>query len=186
MTDERRSPNLSLSVFRIPRYRYFPASLMKHCGPEQWERMRILQACERLEIPTKLWPKIAFPELPRGGTVRMFIPNRPGKFDLPPFEPLTETIAEWRKRSHTAFDKTLDEYAEKFQAQFQDALKQGIYTKIPSVRDTTPLNLRYEWAARRLCYRATYRELAEKGYSEERIRQSVNQILRKAGLNEGI
>jgi hypothetical protein len=185
-TTERRSPNLSLSIFRVPRYRYFPTNLMSKCGPEQWERLWILQACERLEIPVKLWPKWAFPALPRNQSVRMFIPNRPEKFNLPPFNPLVESIAEWRQQCHAAFDKTLDEYAEKFQAQFQDAVKQGIYTKLPQTRDTTSANLRYEWAAQRLCYRTPYKKLAKAGYTVQRITQSVNQILKKAGVGEKI
>jgi hypothetical protein len=159
---------------------------MKRCGPEQWERLRIWQACERLEIPVKLWPKFAFPQLPIAEAVRMYIPNRPEKFDLPPFHPLTESIPEWRKNCHAALDKTLDEYAEKFQAQFQRGIKGGFYTKIPQSRDTTPLNLRYEWAAQRICYRTPYKKLEKGGYSAERIKQSVLQILKKAGINEGI
>jgi hypothetical protein len=182
MDTERKSPNLSLSVFRVPRYRYFPTNLIKRCGPEQWERLKILQACERLEIPTKLWPKSAFPELPLQQSVRMFIPNRPEKFNLPPFHPLIESIAEWRKNCHAALDATtLDEYAEKFQLQFQDAVRRGIYTKLPITRDTTPAELRYGWAAQRICYRIPYKELTVKGYSEERIKQSVLQILKNAG-----
>jgi hypothetical protein len=116
----------------------------------------------------------------------MWIPNRPEKFDLPPFQPLVESIAEWRKKAHAALDKTLDEYCKKFSAQFQDALKQGIYTKIPSTRSTTDLSLRYEWVAQRICYRKRYKELATSGYSADRIKQTVLQILRKARLNEGV
>jgi len=184
-TSEKRSPFLSLSIFRVPHYRYFPTSLMTRRGPQQWERMRILQACERLEIPTKLWPKWSAPELPRNDSIRMFVPNRPEKFNIPPFQPLLQSITEWRKEAHAAFDKTLDEYSAKFQAQFQDALTQGIYTKIPQTRDTTPLDLRYEWAAQRICYRTPYRELAKAGYTAERVKQSVLQILKTAGVKEG-
>jgi hypothetical protein len=68
--------------------------------------------------------------------------------------------------------------------QFQDAVKQGIYTKLPQTRDTTPANLRYGWAAQRICYRTPYRELAGKGYSEERVKQSVLQILKNAGYKK--
>jgi hypothetical protein len=186
-TSERRSPHLSLSAFSVPRYRYFPTALINKCGPEQWERMRILQACERLEIPTKLWPKVPFPQIPRQMAVRMFIPNRPDKLDLPPFLPLEESISEWRRRCHVAFDKTLEEYATKFGDMFEDSLKQGLYTKLPQMRETTDVNLRYEWAAKRFCYRTPYKKLANaaRGYSDERIKQSVLQILKKAGLSEG-
>jgi hypothetical protein len=187
--NERRSPNLSLSIFRIPRYRYFPTQQMKQYGPEQWERLRILQACERLEVPAKLWPKISFPGIPnRPFAVRYYIPHKPGKPDFPPFHALEESLAEWRVRCHKATDELLDEYAKKFKALFQEALRQGIYTKIPQRRSTTPADLRYEWAARRLCYHTAYKKLADpaKGYSEERVRQSVLQTLKKAALSDVI
>jgi hypothetical protein len=187
-TTERRSPNLSLSSFRVPRYRYFPTNLMDKCGPEQWERLWILQACERLEIPAKLWPKISFPQLPHPLAVRSYLPIKQEKLqrlDFPPLSWLEETISDWKQRCHSCFDKYLQEYAAKFEAQFQDALKQGIYTKIPQTRDTTPFELRYEWVAQRLCYRTPYKELAKDGYTAERVKQAVLQILKDAGLKKG-
>jgi hypothetical protein len=151
-TPEKRSPNLSLSIFRIPRYKYFPTQSIKQYGPEQWERLRILQACERLEIPVKLWPKISFPGIPnRPLAVRFYIPHKLGRPDFPPFHALEESLTEWRVRCHKVVDELLDEYAMKFNAQFQEAVRQGIYTKISQTRATTDLNLRYEWAARRIC-----------------------------------
>lgn len=189
MDTERRSPNLSLSVFRVPHYRYFPTRYSKQFGPEQWERLRILQACERLDIPVKLWPTFPFPQIPdRSLSLKYLLPIKPEKMDFPPFVATQESIAEWRNRCHEAFDKYLDEYAAKFESMFRERVASGEYKKIPSARDTTPLNIRYEWAAKRICYHTPYRELAdaEKGYSEERVRQSVNQILRKASLSERI
>ena len=188
MTDERRSPSLSLSFFTIPRYKYFPTHLMDKCGPEQWERMRILQACERIEIPTKLWPKISFPQLPRSFAVRSYLPIKEKKlFELnfPPFSWLEDSISDWKQECHKCFDKYLQEYAAKFEAQFDEALKQGMYTKIPQSRATTPSDLRYEWVAKRICYRTPYKELAQKGYTEERVKQAVLQILKNAGLKKG-
>jgi len=186
-TTEKRSPALSLSVFRVPRYRYFPSDLMKLCGPEQWERLWILQACERLEIPVKLRPKIPFPRFPHPA-VRSYLPIKEEKLkglDFPPFSALEDTISDWKRRCHSCFEKYLQEYAAKFEAQFQNALKQGIYTKIPQTRDTTPSELRYEWVAQRLCYRTPYKELATGGYTAERVKQAVLQILKDAGLKKG-
>jgi hypothetical protein len=159
---------------------------MDKCGPKQWERMKILQTCERLEIPTKLWPKIPFPVLPGTQSMRMYIPNRPEKFNIPPFDPLMESIAEWREHCHVAFDETLDEYEQKFKEQFGGYVKMGMFTKLPQQRDTgASPNLRYEWAAQRLCYRRTYKELASgTNYNPERIKQAVNQILKDAGLKK--
>jgi hypothetical protein len=188
MDTERRSPNLSLSVFRVPRYRYFPTNLMNKCGPKQWERLRIWQACERLKIPTQVWPKWRLAELVhRPISTRSYIPRRKiEQLDFPPFGALEETITEWKTRCHKALDDLLREYAEKFEAQFQDAMKHGSYTKIPQSRDTTPSDLRYEWVAQRICYRTPYKKLEKSGYSAERIKQSVLQTLKKAGWKEGI
>jgi hypothetical protein len=186
-TPDKPSPYIPLSIFRVPRYRYFPTESMKKHGPEQWERLRILQACERLEIPVKLWPKISFPGLTaRPLAVRFYVPHKPDRPDFPPFNALEETIPEWRVRCQQVVDEFLDEYAKKFETLFQDSIKRGIYTKIPQARDTTPSDLRYEWAARRICYRTPYKKLAKAGYSSERIRQSVLQILKKARLPEEI
>jgi hypothetical protein len=160
---------------------------MRQYGPEQWERLWILQACERLEIPVKLWPKIS-PQLPHWPAVRSYLPikeEKLRKLDFPPFSWLEETIPDWKQRCHSCFDKYLQEYAAKFEAQFQEALRLGIYTKIPQARDTTPSNLRYEWAAQRLCYRTPYKELARGGYTAERVKQAVLQILKDAGLKKG-
>jgi hypothetical protein len=158
---------------------------MAQYGPEQWERLKILQTCERLEIPVKLWPTFPFPQLPYLQSVQFRIPVRADKLELPPFRPLEESIAEWKQRCHAALDMGLNEYAAKFKAQFQDAVKQGIYTKLPQTRDTTPIELRYEWAAKRICYRIPYKELAIKGYTTDRIKQSVLQILKSAGWKKG-
>jgi hypothetical protein len=188
-TPENRSPTyLPLSIFRIPRYRYFPTNLMKQSGPDQWERLWILQACERLEIPVKLWPKWPFPEiLSRPVSIRSYIPREKiASLEFPPFNALEETLSEWKVRCHKVLDDLLEEYAKKFDAQFQDAMKRGFYIKLPQSRATTPSDLRYEWVARRICYRTPYKELATRGYSAERIKQSVLQILKKAKLKEGI
>jgi hypothetical protein len=156
---------------------------MGRCGPQQWERLRILQACERLEVPVKLWPKFKFPELPEKQKVNFRVEDRP---DLPPYRPLEESISEWKNRCREHFDKFLDEQARLLDKKFQDAVKLGLYTKIAATRETTALNLRYEWTAQRMCYRTPYHRMAKAGYSADRIKQSVLQILKKAGIQERI
>jgi hypothetical protein len=175
---------LSLSIFGVSNYRYFPTSMMDKCGPEQWERLWILQACERLEIPTKLWPKFKFPSLPQMKVLdlRFRLPDQP---ELPFFSPLHESVAEWKTRCHKTLDELLEKHAESLNAKFQELVKQGMYTKIPQTRTTTDLNLRYEWAAQRICYNTRYSELAKDGYSVDRIKQSVLQILKTANWKRG-
>jgi hypothetical protein len=50
------------------------------------------------------------------------------------------------------------------------------------VRDTTPLDLRYEWAARRYCLKHQYKLMSSEIYTSERIRKSVTAILDQTGL----
>ena len=165
----------------IPAYKYFPTHLMERCGPKQWARLRILQACERLEVPVKLWPKFPFPVLPR--PYNHFY-RASGPAPLPHFYPLHESEAEWRARVQSDLDKFVEKELEGFRRQLGRDLKRGFLTPIKQTRDTTPLELRYEWAAKRLCYRTLYAKLAKeesaKGYTETRIRQAVAKIITEA------
>lgn len=158
---------------------------MESRGPKQWARIRLLHACDRLDIPAKLWPKFPL-HYPRLNYVLRHIQN---DLELPPFMPLQESLAEWRGRCQKAFDKFFEEEATPVDAKFQDEVQSGKFTKIVSTRDTTPLELRYEWAAKRICYRTPFPELAKeeaaKGYTEHRIKQAVKRIITETGLRQG-
>lgn len=164
----------SLSRFKIPPYRYFPTALLESEGPKHWAQMRLLQACERIDIPRKLWPKFSGLNLPPEYGFRYAIKE---KMAIPPFNPLYESEAEWRARTHSDLEKLLDRYAVMFRERFQKELNEGSLTKIKPVRDTTPLDLRYEWAARRYCLRFSYKEMATDEHSPEKIRKAVAVIL---------
>ena len=64
-------------------------------------------------------------------------------------------------------------------------MKHNRLTPIPQARDTTPMDLRYEWAAKRACYNTPYKQLVEGGYSEDRIKKTVASIFRDAGIEKG-
>ena len=51
--------------------------------------------------------------------------------------------------------------------------------------ETGPLDLRYEWAAKRVCYRLRYREIADGGYSEDRVKRAILKILKEADVRNG-
>jgi len=151
---------------------------MDKCGPKQWARLRILQACERLEIPVKLWPKIPFPNIPRPYYHMYRLP------DAPPFHPLYESESEWRERVDAFVNSQLVFFRNKLRAD----LESGFLTPIKQTRDTTPLEVRYNWVAKRICYRTPFPELAKaegKGYTMERIKRAVNLIITEAGLRQG-
>jgi hypothetical protein len=176
----------SFASLPIPNFRYFPTHLWEKQGPKQWARLRFLQACERLNIPSDRWPKFTRFELPREQEFR-YITN--DQFVLPPFQPLYESETEWQQRAQRLFEKFIGMHAARFRAWFKEELDKGTVTKVKPVRDTTPLDLRYEWAAKRICYNTPFRELAQqeaaKGYTEHRIRQAVKRIITETGLRQG-
>ena len=173
----------NLSRFKVFPYRYFPTHLMEKEGPRHWAQLRLLQACERLNIPKELWPQ--FPKL--------MLPHEYGggytyaeRCALPTFEYLYESEAEWKQRARDEFEEFLEECAAQFRASLRGEIESGRLTAVKPSRETTPLDLRYEWAARRHCLRVPYKSMAQKGYTEARIRQSVTRILREAGLRADV
>jgi len=154
---------------------------MDRWGPREWARLRILQACERLEIPSKLWPNIPFPALPRPYQYEYRLS------DAPAFNPLYESESEWRSRLDAFVDSQLAEFRKKLRAD----LDSGFLKPIKQTRTTTPLELRYEWAAKRLCLRTPYRDLADETVGQEKvcdedvIKKAVASILKEACLGKG-
>jgi hypothetical protein len=169
----------NLSKLQIPPFRYFPTHLLEKEGPRQWARLRILQACERLKIPQELWPK-GFPIALPGEYEQQYRWHE--TYRLPSFRLLYESEAEWRNRAREEFEKHCIEFLEFWRVQIDRQLTRGELTKIRPIRDTTPLELRYDWVARRICLREPYKKLATKGYSEDRIKRSVQRILKEADL----
>lgn len=154
---------------------------METRGPKQWARLRILQACERLDIPEKLWPELRDFQLPRPYSLAFPVKGHP---ELPPFLPLVETISEWKERCRPALDRFVNEQARIAHAWLQSELRKGLYVRIKPTRDTTPVHLRYEWAAKRLCLNTPFPRLAKEeaskgrsGYTEVRIRKAVTAII---------
>jgi len=170
----------------IPTYKYFPTHLMEKCGPREWARLRLLQACERLKIPGELWPVFPFPILPR--PYNRFYPASEC-LSLPHFYPLYESEAEWKIRVQSSLDKFIKKEVKDFRRKLESDLRSGFLTPIKQPRDTTPLDLRYDWAAKRFCYRTSFPELVKeeaakgKSYTEARIKQAVAKIFREARLS---
>lgn len=158
---------------------------MERCGPKQWARLRILQACERLKIPVEIWPKFPLPELPRP-YCHFYRASEPLK--LPHFLPLQESEADWKTRVQSRLDELVEQELARFRRQLERDLRSGFLTPIKQTRDTTPIELRYDWTAKRICYRTPFPELARtegKGYTMERIKRAVNLIITEAGLRKG-
>jgi hypothetical protein len=168
---------------KIPPYRFFPTHLMEKEGPRHWAQLRLLQACERLKIPQELWPqfpKMVLPYEYGGGYVS------DERYALPSFEYMYESEAEWKQRARADFEPFLKEQAARYRSSLRSELESGQLTVIKPSRDTTPLELRYEWAARRHCLNKPYKSMAKAGYTAERIRKSVIRTLREAGLRGAV
>jgi len=167
---------------RIPPFKYFPTDLMDQQGPRLWARIRLLQACKRLKLPRQLWPEldVFITPLHYGYSHRT-----QGLFSIPEYFPMYESEAEWKARAHVALDTFMEPHARLYREQFRQSLRQNKLTKIPQTRDTTPLDLRYDWAAKRYCLNLPYRRLVQGGFNEDRIKKAVIAILKEAGLREG-
>jgi hypothetical protein len=172
----------SFANFVIPNFRYFPSLLMDKQGPKQWARFRLLQACERLKIRSDLWPKFTDLDLPRQQYA--FSQHVALPFPIPAFHRLYESESEWRERVHKDLNLFLDKYADNFDAWFKEQITKGHLTKIKTTRETSPLDLRYEWAARRYCLREAYKSMSSDEWSADRIRKVVARIFVEIGLKD--
>lgn len=168
-----------LNSYKIPDYKYFPTDLMEKEGPKHWAKLRLLQAYERLNIPSNRWPK--FPDLCLPHEYGMGY-HPAGGISVLPFHPLYETEAEWRRRCRKVFERFLNEQAKMFRGWFQDQLK--TLTRIKPVRGKVPLDLRYEWAVQRHYFGKQYKDIASGKYSSEVVRKTVTAILRDVGLSD--
>jgi hypothetical protein len=155
---------------------------MNESGPKMWARIRLLQACERLQIPVDLWPHVPSLQIPHEYNS---VFETEETFTLPGFSTHYETEAEWRQKSRDEFEIFLDRIALLYRRWLKESVDRDILVPIPRTRDTTPLNVRYEWAALHLCYRRTYKELAatsNPAVSESTVKKAVYRILVQAEL----
>ena len=153
-------------------------------GPKYWARIRFLQACERLDIPYKLWPEFGHTPITEPTEYGVEFTTAE-TFSLPAFHTWSESEEEWRAHARAEFEKFLDKWALWHRGVLEPQINNGFLVPIKQSRETTPLNLRYEWAAKRFCYRTPYRELANAGYNADRIKQAVLKILKEADAKRG-
>jgi hypothetical protein len=160
----------------LPNFRYFPAALMEDCGPREWARIRLIQACERLDIDRKLWPKLKVLRSP-GKLIYEFISP---SFKPPDFDAFTLSPKEWFQLASVAFRKFCDEFTSGCISDMEQEVKAGRFVAIAIPRGESAR--RYEWAAKRYCLKLPYKDMASAAHSPEKIRQSVSRIFREAGI----
>jgi len=177
---------LNLAKISIPPYRYFPTEMMETDGPKQWAKIRLLQACKRLKIPRQLQPTFSDLRDPNPNLAVSYCRRR--VVSIPAFFPLQESISEWKDRCRQILERALEEDAAHFDWNFQTHVRNGHYTKITVTRDTTPIDIRYEWAAKRACLNTPFKQIAKESShraSEDAVKKAVNRILREVGIKRG-
>ncbi len=167
----------------IPEFRYFPVAWMEKYGPRSWARRRFLETCRRLLIPEDKWP--AFSErtdFPPRDYATSF-PTTDHGFVLPSFNFVAESVTEWRTRAETLFRARCDKYLATCLEIIEGLEKDGYYTRIEIVRDkNTPINLRYEWAARRHCLGEQFKSMSSDAHSADKIRKAVYKVFDDTGI----
>lgn len=159
--------------YKIPPYRYYPTRLLPS-GTRDWSRVRFLQACERLRIPPDRWPKFKTLTLP--GDAHHYIQDEE-PFHLPRFDILQDSIEGWRKRTDQAFRAHCENFLKRVSDGIADAVSRGILSKIERHSEkAAPLQLRFEWAARRYCYNEPYKDLSTAVHSPETVRKAVAKV----------
>jgi len=131
-----------------------------------------------------LWPKFPFPDIPREYIHPYAVKER---LTVPSFFPLYQSESDWKAAVQAFVEEFISKQIDGFRQRLQGDLDRGFLVPVRQTRETTPFGLRYEWAAKRLCYLTPYRKLASehKLYTEERVKQIVLGILKQAGLGRG-
>lgn len=101
---------------------------------------------------------------------------------LPAFNPLIESEDEWRSRARVHFEEFLKKWAAWYREQLTQQLANGFLKPIKQTRGTTPLDLRYEWAAKRYCLNVGFKQMETDEHSANKISKTVAPILKELGL----
>jgi hypothetical protein len=164
---------------RFPRY--IPAHLMPR-ELRDIHRALLLQACDRLKIPEDRWPIF------HGGIMvgpESHISYQFPAFEIPLFQQNHESMIAWRKRVEKQFKDHLNLYARQVDRRIKDSVKTGVIVPIEQPDEKAcPLELRYEWAARKYCFNEQYKSMSSAKHSPDTIRKTVSKILSGAGLDK--
>ena len=170
--------------YKLPEYRYYPAKLLPD-GTRDWARVRFLQACERLGIPSNRWPRFTEVLTLPAAKSPLSYASRPMPFPVPPFNILQDSATAWRARAEGSFRKHCDAVLLSVKATIEKLVSGGTLTKVEQPKDKASLELRYEWAAKRYCYNEPYKDLATDKHSPEKIRKAVAKVLAEAEIRGG-
>lgn len=147
----------------------------------EMSRWRFLKTCKRLGIPHHLWSDVQFHAIP--GTEAAIYQWHP--FDLPPFNITIDTESAWKQRAQAKFKEACDELLAWTRSEIKKKLEAGHIQRVKPTRQgggNAPIELRYEWAAKRYCLDTDYKDLATSAYNADRVKQAVAQIFAEADI----
>jgi hypothetical protein len=180
-----------LSEIQVPAFRRFPAHLVGQQGPTMWAKARLLQALDRLQIPSDKWPSFRSLNLP---SPEMAFYTRPPDFKPPVFDFMRDSPAEWRRQAGARWKDHCDSFLKRCEEEIARMESSGQYVTIPPLRSSgpkrtiPPAEVRFEWAALRLSG-LTYPEIARKyssprqRFTSETVKMTCRKIFKDAGLN---
>ena len=151
-------------------------------------RLQIIEGLRRLGVPHLEWPDF----------VRTFCTNpqerqgyhasiSPPSFQPPDFERLHESPEQWAKKADAAWQKHRDGVLK----QWQSWATEGVDEEIPPTKNTrgpgrkwhrlnAPLDVRPDWAARRLMGES-WKEIAGDRFKQDQVRKGASELLKLAG-----
>ena len=180
---------------------YLEPKFLPRGMPDHLARIEFWKACERLKIPQERWPTfdgvpmlLPGPAQPtRESNPSLGIAQFPLIFTLPAFDLAMDDHRGWKTKVHKAWrefcEKEFGPYLKKgtrAQEKFMGNKRSPMRFNGKKRDDVIPAALRYELAARRYCLGETWQELQKRSnYRADRIRKSVNKILKSVGLTDG-
>lgn len=172
----------NISRFKIPDYKYIaPLVWGPYNANREIARLRLLQACERLQIDVELWSRIELHALPDHGSTVM----KGWTLTLPDFDVMYQSEAEWKRVAQNVFTEECEKFLRRCRDLIDESVSSGGLVPVRRKRDggkNAPLNLRYEWAASRYLLNKAYKEIGSGKYNEGQVKQAVLEILREAEL----
>jgi len=149
-------------------------------------RLQIIGAFQSLGIPRSQWPDFVkdFHTDPQARTEFQHSAVPP-PFQPPDFDRLRESPQDWIKKSSAAWQ----EHQGRFLEAEQHWVTEGVDEEIPPAKGTrgtgrkrrnAPLDLRYQWAARRLSG-AAWKEIPSGSFTGNQVKKAATAALRLAG-----
>jgi hypothetical protein len=163
---------------------------------ERDARLRIIEAFRRLGIPYNQWPdfvRVFYADPDKRIEFHAFI--MPQSFQAPDLDRLSESLGDWLKKADSAWEV----HRNKFLQECQDWVSAGVDEEIEDAKavrasgkkgparvgsrrrgDNTPMDRRYEWAARYLL-KAPIKEIAGADADAATVGRVAREIVRLAG-----